>query len=203
MMAQAKAQGIAIDCLNLRRGGKLNAYPCLAFFQLNNEGYVGACKADLKSAITMLAMRYLTGRPGFISDPVIDTAKSQIVYAHCTASNRVLGPNGPKNPFKIRNHAEDRRGAAVQSLLPEGKRVTTMKFAPRGRRIIYHQAQTVANLDLDKAGRTVLAAKVDDPFAMRKAWSSWGSHRVTFFGDLRAPLRHVASLYGLELVEEG
>ena len=33
------------------------------------------------------------GRPGFISDPVIDTSKRQIIYAHCVASNRAFGPD--------------------------------------------------------------------------------------------------------------
>ena len=80
----------------------------------------GACEADLESSISMLLMTYLVGRPGFISDPVIDTAKNQIIYAHCVAPTRVFGPNGPGNPYHIRNHSEDRKGAVVRSLLPLG-----------------------------------------------------------------------------------
>jgi lipoate-protein ligase A len=43
-------------------GGRMLAYPCLGFFQLNNDGYVGACEADIQSAATMLFMTYLIGR---------------------------------------------------------------------------------------------------------------------------------------------
>ena len=48
------------------------------------------------SALTMITMGALTGRPGYISDPVIDTSKNQIIYAHCVASNRAFGPDGAR-----------------------------------------------------------------------------------------------------------
>ena len=112
------ASGITVNCLGGFYGGKITAYPCMGFFQLNNDGLVGACEADLRSTLTMLAITYLTGRPGYISDPVIDTSKNQIIYAHCVAPNRVFGPGGPANPYHIRNHSEDRKGACVRSLMP-------------------------------------------------------------------------------------
>ena len=79
LMQQHHAQAVTIDCLTLFSGGKLLAYPCLGFFQLNNDGLVGACEADLRSTVSMLLMSYLVGRPGYISDPVIDTSKNQII----------------------------------------------------------------------------------------------------------------------------
>jgi hypothetical protein len=48
------------------------------------------------------------GRPGYISDPVIDTSKRQIIYAHCVAPNKVFGPQGATNPFSIMTHSDDR-----------------------------------------------------------------------------------------------
>jgi hypothetical protein len=67
----------------------------------------------------MLAFSTMTnGRPGYISDPVIDTSKRQIIYAHCVASNKVFGPHGGSNPFRIMTHSEDRSGASVRSILP-------------------------------------------------------------------------------------
>ena len=70
LMDQYKSKAITMDCLGLFYSGKLNAYPCLGFFHLNNEGKVGACEADLRSTISMLAIGHLVGRPGYISDPV-------------------------------------------------------------------------------------------------------------------------------------
>jgi hypothetical protein len=196
------AQAIAIDCLTLFYGGKMPAYPCLGFFQLNNDGSVGACEADLQSTITMLAMTYATGRPGYISDPVIDTAKGQIVYAHCVAPTKVFGPRGPANPFHIRDHSEDRKGASNRSLMPLGHVVTSVKFVPSQKVVVMHTAKTVANLDEDKACRTKLAAEIPNAQKMLEGWSQ-GWHRVTVYGDYRSRVRTLGLLLGFNVVEEG
>ncbi len=68
------AGAITINCLGGFYGKHIHAYPCLGFHELNNEGLVGACECDVRSTATMVAMSALTqGRPGYISDPVIDT----------------------------------------------------------------------------------------------------------------------------------
>ncbi len=153
--------------------------------------------------ITMLVMTYLTGRPGYISDPVIDTAKNWIIYAHCVAPSKVYGPNGLSNPYHIRNHSEDRKGAAVRSLLPLGQITSTLKLNPARRQVVFHQARTVANIDEDKACRTKLAAEVKDPFKLLSEWDRWGWHRVTFYGDLRRPVETISGLLGFEVIHEG
>jgi hypothetical protein len=95
VMKQHNARAITINCLGGFYSGQLQAFPCLGFVEFNNQGLVGGCEGDLSSAITMLAVGGLTGRPGYISDPVIDTARNQIIYAHCVAPTRVFGPQGP------------------------------------------------------------------------------------------------------------
>jgi hypothetical protein len=203
LMARNKAQAIAINCLGGFYGGHITAYPCLGFFQLNNDGYVGACEADLTSTITMLLMTYLTGRPGYISDPVVDTAKNQIIYAHCVAPSKVYGPDGPSNPYDIRSHSEDRKGAAVRSLMPLGKMTTTIEFNPDKKEVIFHQAVSAENVDEDKACRTKLAAEVKgDIDKLLSYWDQWGWHRVTFYGDLKRPVNNIAALLGFKVVEE-
>ncbi len=202
LMQRNRARAITIDCLTLLYGGKLPAYPCLGFFQLNNDGLVGACEADLQSATTMLAMGYLTGRPGYISDPVIDTASSQIIYAHCVSTNRVFGPGGPANPYHIRNHSEDRKGAVVRSLMPLGETVTTLLLMPGRREVVMHQARTVANVDEDRACRTKLAAEVKDVDKLVLDWDR-GWHRVTFYGDWKRTVENFAGLMGFKTVLEG
>ncbi len=190
-------------CLSLFYGGKLPAYPCLGLFQFNNDGLVGACEADLQSTITMLAMTYLVDRPGFISDPVIDTSKNQIIYAHCVAPTKVYGPKGPASPFHIRSHSEDRKGASVRALMPLGEITTTLKFAPLRKEVVVHQARTVANIDEDKACRTKLAAEVKDVDKLLTEWDRWGWHRVTYYGDMRRPVATLAGLLGFNVIQEG
>jgi len=203
LLRDNNAQAITINCLGGFYGGKISAYPCLGFFQLNNDGLVGACESDLKSTITMLLMTYLVGRPGYISDPVIDTSKNQIIYAHCVATNKVFGPSGPANPYHIRSHSEDRKGASIRSLMPLDQMTTTLEFDPDKRQVILHQGRTVANIDEDKACRTKLAVEVKgDIRKLMRYWDQWGWHRVTFYGDLKQPVQHIADLLGFELIEE-
>lgn len=46
-----------VNCIYANWGVHLPAYVCLGFHQLNNEGLVGTCEADLLCAPTMLMMR--------------------------------------------------------------------------------------------------------------------------------------------------
>lgn len=202
LMARNNAQATAVDCLTLFYSGKLAAYPCLGFCQLNDDGFVGACEADLQSTITMLVLTYLTGRPGYISDPVIDTAAKKVIYAHCVAPTKVFGPKGPSNPYHIRSHSEDRSGASIRSLLPLNEMTTSLKFIPERKTMVIHQGRTVANIDEDKACRTKVA--VDFPNA-RKLFNEWsfGWHRVTVYGDFKDRLEDFSRLMGYSIVEEG
>jgi len=196
------ARGISINCLGGFYGGHMKAYPCLGFSQLNNDGLVGGCEADQMSALTMATMGALVGRPGFISDPVIDTSRKCIIYAHCVATTKPFGPEGTSNPYRIRNHSEDRKGAAVQSLLPSGYLTTTLELDPVSRQVIMHQGKTVGNNDSDMACRTKLEAVVKGD--VEKLTENWrmGWHRVTFYGDLKQPVIELCDRLKLKLIEE-
>ena len=198
------AKAITVNCLGGFYGGHIHAYPCLGFHELNNEGLVGACEADLESTATMLAITTLTqGRPGYISDPVIDTSRRQIIYAHCVASNRVFGTEGTSNPYFIMSHSEDRQGASVRSLLPVGYMTTTLKVNNDRKEIIFHQAKAVQNDPDDRACRTKLCAEpIGDLEKLFTFWDQWGWHRVTFYGDLKEPVSDLAQALGYRIVME-
>jgi len=198
------ANAISVNCLGGFYGNHIHAYPCLGFHELNNEGLVGACECDVRSTATMVAFTAMTGgRPGYISDPVIDTAKGQIIYAHCVASNKVFGPDGTENPFYIMTHSEDRQGASVRSLLPTGYLTTTMEIAPERKEILLHQAIAVDNDPDDRACRTKLCAEpLGDMEKLFTEWDRWGWHRVTFYGDLKEPAHALADQIGWKVVEE-
>jgi hypothetical protein len=197
------AQAITMNCLGGVYSGQTHAYPCLGFFQLNSDGLIGACEADQRSTFTMLALKYLTGVPGYISDPVIDTARNRIIYVHCVASRKVFGPSGRTNPYEIRSHAEDRKGAAVRSLMPLGQLVTTLEIDPPTKQVILHQATTVENVDDEKSCRTKLAAEVKgDIDKLFGEFDRWGWHRVTFYGDLKRTVENFAALSGFSVIRE-
>lgn len=203
LLQKYQARAITIDCLSLFYTGKLPAYPCLGFCQLNNDGLVGACEGDLPSTTMMLLATYLAGRPGYISDPVIDMARNEIIYAHCVAPTRVFGPDGPSSPYRIRNHSEDRKGAAIQSLLPAGELVTTFEINGEATEMVIHQARTTGNVEEDKACRTKLAARPEGNInRLLDEWDRFGWHRVTVFGDLKKKLEIICALTGIKLINE-
>jgi hypothetical protein len=152
----------------------------------------------------MLTFTAMTqGRPGYISDPVIDTAKREIIYAHCVASNRVFGPEGPSNPYEILTHSEDRQGACVRSILPLGYMTTTLKLDSGRKEVILHQGKAVENDPNDRACRTKLGVEpVGDIEKLFTMWDKWSWHRVTFYGDLKEPVYALADAAGWNVVEE-
>ena len=198
------ANGITINCLGGFYGGHIHAYPCLGFYQLNSDGLIGGCECDVRSAATMVIGTTLTqGRPGYISDPVIDTAKRQIIYAHCVAHNKAFGPAGKANPFEILTHSEDRQGASIRSVLPTGYMTTSLEFDQGRKEILFHRALAVANDPDDRACRTKLCAEpVGDLEKLFRMWDQWSWHRATFYGDLKEPVYALADAAGWKVVEE-
>jgi L-fucose isomerase-like protein len=201
-MKKHRATGISINCLEGFYSGQLKAYPCLGFAQFNNDGLVGGCESDQMSALTMATMDALVQRPGFISDPVIDTSKNQIIYAHCVAMTKPFGRDGASNPYRIRSHSEDRKGAAIQSLLPAGYMTTTLEINPVMRSVLFHQAKTAGNNASDMACRTKLEGYIKGD--IEKLAENWrmGWHRVTFYGDLKEPVTRLCERLQLTLIEE-
>ena len=133
---------------------------------------------------------------------MIDTSKNQIIYAHCVAMTKPFGSDGPANPYRIRNHSEDRKGAAIQSLLPPDYLTTTLEINPVSRQVLFHQGKTTGNNPSDMACRTKLEAYVKGD--IEKLTENWqmGWHRVTFYGDLRATVTELCERLNLDLIEE-
>jgi hypothetical protein len=202
-MEKHHAEAITINCLGGFYGGFLTAYPCLGYVELLNAGRIGACEADLVSTVTMIALWHLAGRPGYISDPVIDTSKRQIIYSHCVAPTKMFGPSGESNPFEILTHSEDRRGASVRSFLPLGYLTTTLEIHPARQEVLCHRAKAADNVVLDRGCRTKLAGEVvGDIEKLLAFWDQYGWHRVTFYGDLREPVKELAAALRFKFVEE-
>jgi hypothetical protein len=142
-------------------------------------------------------------RASFASDPVLDTSTNQIIYAHCVAPTKMLGPDGPSNPYIIRSHAEDGKGAAIQSLLPTGYMTTSFRFDGSYKAMAIHRAKAVGNVDEPKACRTKLAAEVvGDIERLFYEWDRFSWHRLTVYGDVQEPIEELARAFDMEIVRE-
>ncbi len=195
---------VTMNCLGGFAAGKLPAYPCLGFMQLLDDGGQGVCEAMPDDTLSMLMARLLTGRPGFVSDPAVDTSQNRIVYAHCVGTTRVFGPEGPSNDFRIRTlHNRDPRGACAESLMPAGYMTTTFRTNYGRKELIVHRARSLGALDCEKACRTKLIGEVSgDVGKLFDQWDRFGWHRVTVFGDVLEPLAEFAKALGLKVIVE-
>jgi hypothetical protein len=195
---------VTMNCLGGFSAGKLPAYPCLGFMQMLDDGGQGVCEAMPDDTVSMLLARILTGRPGFVSDPALDTSRNHIVYAHCVGTTRVFGPDGKSNGYHIRTlHNRDPRGACVESLMPGGYMTTSFRTSVGRKQMVIHQAKAIGALDTEKGCRTKLLAEVrGDIGKLFNQWSRFGWHRVTVYGDVKEPLKELGKALGLEVIEE-
>lgn len=208
IISEEGARAITINCLG---GFALDdlGYPCLGFSKLNDQGIIAACEADMDSTITMLMFGYAFGVPGFISDPVFDTATDTVIHAHCISATKMDGPAGPRCPYIIRSHNERRVGACLQVKYRIGQPITCAKLINLDTMLI-STGKIIGNPDLDRACRTKMATKVANA---RKMLDNWGCgvveggmvehlHRVIFYGDRLQNIKHLCVLMGLKVIEE-
>jgi L-fucose isomerase-like protein len=176
-------------------------YPCLGFCRLNSIGLGGICEADLKSTMTHLIFLYLTGKPGFVSDPCMDVATGTILHAHCVSATHMDGPQGEASPYVIRSHLEDNRGAVLQVKMRVGQ-MTSMARLIDDKVMLFSTGPIVDVPDVDRGCRTKIAVKVDHPEKFLENWSS-GLHRVIFYGDHTQDLRRFCRFKDIRIVREG
>lgn len=199
------ADAVTIDCLELGYHDTYHAnrhmYPCLSYYQMNEDGMVGVCEADINSTVMSMLILYLTGRPGYVSDPVMDTSSDQITYAHCVACRKVFGKEDKRTcQYYIRSHAEDQMGASVQVIFPEGEPLTTVNLNHVEGWASIHSGVSTGNAFGDAGCRSKLVAKVN-AYALLKNWMpQW--HRVTVFGEYREVFKNLFRIKGLAIHEE-
>jgi L-fucose isomerase-like protein len=204
LMIQEKAQAVcSVHCMGTPRG-------CLTFSKLNDLGLVGACEGDIDSTLTMLLCAYAFRVPGFITDPVIDTAKNAMIHFHCTSATKMDGPGGQRLPFRIRTQTDSRGGVAVEVANRVGQPVTCAKLADLETMLVC-PGKIIETSRSPLACRTQFTQSVADA---RRLFLDWGGgviegdtmtllHRVVFYGDFSGPIRDLGDLMGFKVVEEG
>jgi hypothetical protein len=204
LMIEEKAQAVCSRaCMGTPRG-------CFTFSKLNDLGFVGACEGDIDSTLTMLLFAYAFRVPGFISDPVIDTAKNAMVHFHCTSATRMDGPGGKRLPFRIRSQTDSRGGAALEVENRVGQPVTCAKLVNLDTMLMV-TGKIIETSRSPLACRTQFAQSVPDA---RRLFLNWGAdvikgdtmtllHRVVFYGDYGQPMQTLRELMGFKVIEEG
>ena len=195
-LAQHGGDGLTSDCLPYV--GTVGT-PCLAFSKLMDEGIPAGCEADVGSAMTMMLIHSLLGRPGFMADPLVDTARNLWANAHCTCPTRLSGFGGPSEPFVLRPHHSG-AGVAVQVFWRIGQVITLARFQ-KPEMLLVDRATVKHNYEsppsaacITNVGAVVDGAE-DNPHKVA------GFHVVQFYGDHVKTLRAYAHLHGIEAVQ--
>jgi L-fucose isomerase-like protein len=203
LLAKEKAQAIcSVACMGNPRG-------CLTFSKLNDLGLVGGCEGDIDSTLTMLLFDYAFGVPGFISDPVVDTAKNALVHFHCTSATKMDGPGGQRLPFRIRTQTDSRGGVALEVQHRVGQPVTCAKLVNLDTMLVV-AGKILETSTSPLACRTQFAQSVPDA---RRLFLNWGAdvirgdtmtllHRVVFYGDHAKPVQDLGDLMGFKVIQE-
>jgi hypothetical protein len=201
LLKQEKANAITIDCLGGFRRGDLPAYPCVAWSKLNDQGFYGVCEGDLASTMTQILMTAYTGKPGFVSDPVFDTSRNEIIHAHCVSATAMQGIGGPGSPYIIRSHMEDNKGVSLQVLVPLGDTVTVGKFL-NPKKFAVSTGEVIGNVDIDRGCRTKFRTRVANARKILEGFTG-ALHRVVVYGEYLQPIEQMGRLMGFEVVREG
>jgi len=209
LVRDQQADGLAVGtCMGwLPRG-----FPCLAFTRLRDRGVPAACEGDMDSLLTMLLLQYAVDRPGFQGNATFDTSRNALWTAHCTAPLKMDGADGKPAPYLLRGHSEVGGSGCVPEVQYRiGQVITRTKLVNLDTIL----ASTGEIIDVPEKAvhgcRSQIVTKVRDAAKMAANWSSVLEtedamtllHRVVFYGDQMANLRHLANLMGMKVVEEG
>jgi len=192
------------DCGTFLLTGILPAYPCMAFYELSNEGLYGICESDMDSTVSFLFGLYLSGRPGFVSNHTFDVINDQITYMHCVAPNRLYGIDGESAPYEIVYHGETHYlGASPCVKFPIGETVTTIKISIFKKKIAIRSGKIIDNVVDDKGCVSKMLVEDNVGKIMKNYdWDTFGWHRVSFIGDWKEDFIVGAKILGLEIIEE-
>ncbi len=200
LLERERANAITLDCFGALLEGKLPAYPCIAWSRLNDQGRYGVCEGDLLSTFTQMLVTPATGVPGFVSDPVIDLSRNEVIHAHCVSATKLKGIGGPSSPYFIRNHLETADGATLQVLMPSGEVVTCAKFAAPDRFLV-STAEVTGHITTDRGCRSQIRTRVADARKMLDHYSA-GLHRVIFYGNHVPLIERMGRMMGFDVVRE-
>jgi L-fucose isomerase-like protein len=99
---------VTVKCFDLL--GTIHTTGCLALALLNAEGIPAACEGDQKSLVSMVVLRLLSEKSGFLANPSsIDTNENSIIFAHCTL------PVDMGDDYYLTTHFESGIGVALSA----------------------------------------------------------------------------------------
>ncbi|MCS7216603.1 MAG: hypothetical protein NZ924_02795 [Candidatus Bipolaricaulota bacterium] len=119
LAAEENLFALSIACFELLAEG---CTACWALARLADAGLPAGCEGDLPGLLALILSQLLTGRPGFLANPVeVDLKRERLLLAHCTV------PLSLTEGFLLRTHFESGLGLAVAGRVQPGP-YTLLRF---------------------------------------------------------------------------
>lgn len=197
LLHEEGAHALTTDCLGMVTAKLVPTPPCMAASVFQDGGVTYGCEADVFGALSLMLSSYLFDKPGFMNDPVPETAKNLLIAAHCTCGTRLQGLGEEREPYILRSHSESDLGVSMQVLWREGQRVTLVRFLGPGD-VLVDTGTVVGNVDTPPAGgcRTSFEIRMD---RVEDARDVLGFHQVVFYGDHRREVEAFCQMHGLSV----
>jgi len=195
LVRDEQANALTTDCLGMVSARVVPTPPCMAASLFQDHGVTYGCEADVFGAMGLLLTSYLFDKPGFMNDPVPETANNVLVAAHCTCGTRLNGFGRPREPYILRSHAESNLGVAMEVVWREGQPVTLVRFQDPNA-LILDTGTVVGNVHTPPAGgcRTSVEIKMDRVEDVRDVM---GFHQAVFYGNHRRDVEAFCQMYGI------
>jgi hypothetical protein len=204
LMARYDANAITLDCMTWHiMGGRYDVCGSLGLTEFQKDLVPAIAESDMDGVVTAVVGNYLTGRPGFQGDFMIDRFNGNAVYAHCQAP---INPRGDdRAPYTIRAH--DHR-TVLQVALPTDGPVTALRTNVLEGKISLHTGELTDGAKIyrdfnELSCRSKMVAKVDAELIHENYdYRTFTNHPVVYLGDFRQELKDLARFIGYEVIEE-
>lgn len=201
IIADRSLDAIAVECwpdFMAAYGGAA----CFSLGQLNDDGIVAACEADVNGAVTMLLGQYWSGQATFLADLVIgEEEKNELTFWHCGAAPRSLMAATARAVAGV--HPNRKIPLSLYFPLREGK-VTISRLSPdkNGKLRLLLGKGTGLQAPMLFSGNT-LPVRLETPVGPALGTilnKGFEHHYVLTYGDFTPELREFARLLELEIV---
>lgn len=186
IILKRKLNGIAIDCFPYLI--KYGITPCLAVSLLNDDGFVAACEADLRSLLLMLIAKALDKDSWMANIASIDG--KMITLAHCTISTKLA------NKCELVNHFESELPYSLACTL-KGHEFTMVGIDKKFSKIAALKVKLLKSGLLDEnmcRTQAIFAAPIDLSEFPNIAL---GNHHVIIHNDVINELKELAHLLSI------
>ena len=190
---------------------KLPTFPCLAFMQLQSDGFPATGEMNLHTLLNVMVMHYLTeqiageARAGFSGGRLFDLSQDAVIYHLCCGPRKFFGASGPASPYTIRTEQETGKSCCASVTMPVDEPVTAVSIHPESRSVIVHGGTSLGSVKSERRCRNKLAVRVNmEDFIENNLQPEWpmGHFRTVYFGNWRSYVKDLAALLGMDFYDE-